>query len=177
MDCELSYIPERLKSINKQPVHFFALGEILFRRCKKEDKLTHFQKEARFFDISVNRRGFDKNNIFSEPEDVLFNFNTKNDFEKYEDQSFLCLEIKELNSNFQYEKMFNNSKNKVRIFLNHRIEPCNYSHCCFEIYFNEIEITTKETYEKSLKKDSELKDWCKFEITNMMIKEEVRLNW
>lgn len=175
MSCDLAYIPKRLHTGNRSPVLFFNIGENLFRRCKKEEENNHFDS-IQIIDISVNRRGFDSNNIFSEPEDVLFNFSSKNSFEKYEDQTFICLEIKELNENSTYEKIILNSNNKVRIFLNHRIEPCNYSHCCFEFYFNEEEVT-KENYKKGLRSDTNLKDWCKFELTSMMTKKEIRLNW
>lgn len=168
MDCELSYIPERLKSRDRQPIQFFRVREILYRRCKKEDIDTHFLKLSPFSDISVNRSGSIDEQL-SEPEDVLFNFSTRNNFEKYNDQTYISLEIKELNKNFQYDKFYSNSKNKVRIFLNHKIEPCNYSHCCFEIYFNDIEIISKEIYEKTIKKDTDIKDWCRLEIIKMMI--------
>ncbi|TAF73170.1 MAG: hypothetical protein EAZ53_13550 [Bacteroidetes bacterium] len=179
MNCELKHIPERLHSKNRNPVQFFNIGEVLFRRCKLEEKLNPFDYIS-VYDISVNRRGYDTENIFSEPEDVLFNFGNFHSFVKYDEQTFICLEIKELNESYQYEKLSDTllpTHNIAKIFLNHRIEPCNYSHCCFEIYFNNIEMKDKTIYDKHLKKDSILKTWCKNELAKMMIKEEIRLNW
>lgn len=177
MFCELSYIPKRLHLLEKKSIQYFSIGETLFRRCKKEEKLNHFDN-IQIFDISVNRRGLSTENILSEPEDVLLNFSPRNSFEKFDNDILITLEIKELNEDKQFEKIQENcsTKNTVRVFLNHRIEPCNYSHCCFEFYFNGEEVS-KENYKKSLRTDTELKDFCKFELTKMLIKEEVRLNW
>ena len=177
MECYLAHIPLRLHSKNKSAVLYFTLGEVLFTRCKHEVKNNPFNSFSSY-DISVNRQGFDENNIFSEPEDVLFNFST-DEFQKFENETYFNLEIKELNNKSQYEKFSDEylpTSNKVRIFLNHRIVPCNYSHCCLEIYFNQIEMN-KESYPNYLKKDSILKTWCKNELSKMIIRGEVRLNW
>lgn len=137
------------------------------------DPFSYFQ----LYDISVNRRGL-STNILSEPNDVLWNFKHINKFQKYS-QEIAYLEIIELTNNNVYVKTFTATSglpNTIEIKLTHKITECNYAHCVFEIWFNNQEVT-RDNYKDTLKRSSELKTWCKNELSKMQIKGQIKLNW
>ncbi len=191
MLCELSYIPPRLVWGGRPVVPTFKIGEKLFRRCKAEERENPFDSIS-LVDLSLNRGG-DEDFEFSVPRDVLFNTNPteKKMQQLFDDEVVVELEIMELNSKAQYKKKFyepeldqneekSNDQFCCEIFLRHKPDKCNYSHCAFEFYFKG-ELVTWSNYTKTLgKKNSEtskIRTKCKFEISRMIIKEEVRINF
>ncbi len=184
-DCELTYIPTNLLRFGRNDFNKFYIGEYLYFRCKEEVKNNPFDAIS-LVDLSHNRSGrwF---NIFSIPNDVLLNTNpTIEKPEEKFDLSIACLEIKEL-INRTYVKELREpevsggeilSQTKCVIQLKHKPINCNYSHCAFEFYFNDEEVTFKN-YGTTLgsKANKKLRTRCKHEISKMIIKEEVRINF
>ena len=189
MLCELQYIPEHLKRNGRAVIEDFYIGEYLYYRCKEENRLNPFDSIS-LRDISVNRSG-NLDNGFSYPEDVLYNTNPseKHPEEKF-DLSVTCLAIVELIEN-RYNKQLRQPESTLEvpnppnqlianIYLKHKPIECNYSHSAFEIYFNEIEVTSANYEETIGRKNSEtrkLRTMCKHELTIMIINEVVKINW
>jgi hypothetical protein len=177
MPCLLNHIPPRLHTNGRGDINYFSIGEFLFRRCPEKYRYNPFDTIS-LSDISVNRRGPDENTILSEPEDVLLNFNLENQKgEIITDEVVSALEIKELDSNMEYLKTEEVDGASCKIHLKHDKIECNYSHSAFKIFFNGDELDSFKKYSDSLKKHSILKTWCKNELSKMIIKEEVRINW
>lgn len=191
MSCKLSYIPKRLVWDCRPIVPTFKIGEKLFRRCKKEEKENPFDRIS-LVDLSLNRSG-DETFEFSRPSDVLYNTNPtiEKPQEIFTEEVVVQLEILELTNELQYQKVFFEpivGLNETQplgqfcceIFLRHKPDNCNYAHCSFEFYYKGEEVTWKN-YKTTLgKKNSEttkLRTLCKHEISRMMIKEEVRINF
>lgn len=175
MACLLNYIPQHLHANDRPNIAEFNIGEFLYRRCKIEEIDNPFDSLS-LVDISVNRQGFGEN-ILSTPEDVLYNTSQ----EKYPalqrfDMHVSYLEIEELNDQLAYEKSNAIEHNECTILLRHKKEECMYCHCAFEIYYNGTEMTW-ENYKDSLGRNSKLKTWCKLELSKMIMKEAVRINW
>lgn len=99
------------------------------------------------------------------------------------------MQILELNEHLQYEKQIdgiqvgsNGEQNNIycTIKLKHKSEDCNYAHSAFEFYYDDEEVTWenyKATLGKENKGHSKLRTKCKTEISKMILKEEVRINW
>ena len=126
-------------------------------------------------------------NIFSIPKDVLFNTSpTDKKPQEIFDMSIACLEIKELVKGTYHKELIepeggnlnNLNYSKCVIKLKHKPINCNYSHGAFEFYFNDVELTFKN-YETTLgsKANKKLRTKCKHEMSKMVIKQEVRINF
>jgi len=99
------------------------------------------------------------------------------------DEAIVPLQIMELGDEGQYKKAHTAATGKDLKFhvccicLKHKKEECNYSHAAFEIFYDGKELTSFEQYKNTLKKNSLLRTWCKTEISKMIIREEIWLNW
>lgn len=191
VSCNLSYIPARLVWGGRPIVQSFKIGEKLFRRCKEEERENPFDSIS-LVDLSLNRGG-DEEFQFSLPKDVLYNTNpteTKTQ-QVFDEEVVVALEIKELDAQSQYRKLFyepvgNQNEEQLygqfccEIFLRHKPDDCNYSHCSFEFYYKGEEVTWKNyktTLGKGNSETRKLRTKCKYEISRMIIKEEVRINF
>lgn len=179
MPCLIPYIPERLHRNNRLTVNEFRVGEFIYRRCTEEQKLNPFATIS-LIDISVNREGL--HDIFSMPDDALLNIYPDNGKgEKYLGYIVCEMVIRELTNDNFYYKEFEEIKevagttiiNRCFIRLMHKTEECNYAHCAFEIYFNNIEMSNQETYNANLNRNKFLRNWCRTELARMIIKEEI----
>lgn len=152
--CNLNYIPDHLKTKNKQIVESFCISELLFYRCDPQNIELPYDK-INLKDISHNRN-FNDNNLYG-PENVFINIDPKKGFERYTDLKYVTLEIKKLNNNITYYKKIikNNDSNEyiIEITLKHKPENCMYPHSAFEIKLNSEEITG-ENYKKTIGRDS-----------------------
>lgn len=187
MACEIPYIPNRLHRNGRENIVEFEIGELLFRRCPPNHVRNPFDSIS-LVDVSVNREGPEAGK-FCEEEDVLYiTIPNDGDKEKYE-ESICRMQILELNDNSQYEKRIdgkqagpNGEQNDISctIKLKHKSEDCNYAHSAFEFYYDEEEVTW-ENFKATLGKDNKghrkLRTTCKTEISKMILKEEVRINW
>ncbi len=180
MGCKIDYIPSRLHTNNRQDINEFYIAERLFRRCKEEEKINPFDTIS-LSDVSVNREGSGDNKL-SLPEDVLYNMNPDNGKGEKLNLSISYLNILELNNQNQYFKILcsynvNTSLTDIcQICLKHKKEDCNYSHSAFVFCYNGVEISNFEIY-KNTWKNKKLRTKCKNELSKMIIKEEVRINW
>lgn len=184
MACELPHIPTRLHENGRPNIDHFNISEYLFRRCDPSEIENPFAKIS-LVDISVNRSGI-AGSWLSQPEDVLYNTNPEKYGEVVKlDQSVAILEITELNAENQYHKSKTETRhlpkkepetNTCDIKLKHKKEQCNYAHCTFEIYYDNIQVSF-ENYNQTIKRNSLLRTWCKNELAKMIVKEEVRINW
>lgn len=147
----------------------------MYRRCKPEEKENPFGHIS-LVDLSVNRQGTTE--LLSEAKDVLLNTSPteKKPQQRFSELAIVTLEIKELAGCGTYDKAELIGENFCIIYLVHRPEPCNYAHAAFEIYYNGREVTFNN-YKKTLGKNNKLRTWCKQQLANMIVKEEVRLNW
>lgn len=189
MPCILHYIPPHLVKNGREPLALFYIGEFLYYRCEEAVKLNPFDSIS-LVDLSNNRSG-SQANFLSYPEDVLYNTNPTalKPQEKFDKLSIVCLEIVELENN-SYRKEFkepvnlpipnptNIQQNVCVINLKHKPIECNYSHCTFEFHFNTIEVTF-ENYKTTLgaKANKIIRTKCKQEISKMIIKEVIRVNF
>lgn len=182
MPCTIPYIPERLHTNERPDIPGFSLGEQLYRRCKEEEKSNPFDT-INLIDVSVNRQG-PNGNPLSQPDDVLLNDTPENGKGEVYNLTICYMTIMELDENNQYHKVNyqvtvkneNEETDSCTIFLKHKKLDCNYAHCAFEIFYNDVEMT-QLNYKKTLKKNTKLKTWCKNELSKMILKEEVRINW
>lgn len=176
MDCPLDYIPDRLHTNDRQPINEFGLHELLFRRCKLEEKENPFAKIS-LVDLSVNRQG-EIGEELCKPDDVLFNTHPEEGHiqARFDDQVIVVLEILEIAPSNTYEKLFEEDANNCRIILRHRPDPCNFSHSAFEIFYNQTEVTY-ENWKNTLGKNNKLRTKCRQEMAKMILREEVRINW
>lgn len=190
MPCLLKYIPPHLLSNGRDPLSFFSIGEYLYYRCEEAVKSNPFDAIS-LVDLSNNRSGTQANFI-SFPEDVLYNTNPTvlKPEEKFDKLSIACLEIVELNDDNNYIKEFkepvnlpvpnptNIQQNVCVINLKHKPIECNYSHCTFEFHFNNTEVTF-DNYKTTLgaKANKIIRTKCKLEISKMIIKELLRINF
>lgn len=189
MPCGLNYIPNHLIQNGRVPLGSFSIGEYLYFRCEESVKFNPFDNIS-LVDLSNNRSGT-PTNFLSHPEDVLYNTNPsvlKPD-QKF-NLSIACLEIVELNENSNYVKEFkepvtlpipnpsNIQQNICVINLMHKPIECNYSHCAFEFHFNNTEVTFAN-YKATLgaKANKIIRTKCKNEISKMIIKEVLRINF
>ncbi len=131
--CQLNYIPDKLRTNNREPFQTFHVGELLFMRCAP-DKLSNPYNSITISDLSHNRRGSEENPV-SESEDVLYNIRPDIDFEKYTDKVVCTIRILDLNADNKYDKSFTEDGNTATIRLIHEPEPCMYPHCVFRILF------------------------------------------
>lgn len=182
MSCQIPYIPERLHINNRPHVGEFFYGEILYRRCPK-DKVKNPFDGISLVDLSVNRQGAPLDEPLCEPGDVLFNMVPENGKGERLDEAVVPLKILELDEEKQYLKSQSATTsgevpvtNNCTIHLRHKVEPCNYAHAAFEVYYNGEEMTF-DNYKQTLKKNTLLRTWCKNEISKMILHEEVWINW
>ena len=184
--CNIPYIPERLHTNDKPDIPVFELGEHLYYRCKPEHLDQPFDG-IKIFDLSVNRQGH-KNNLLSNPEDVLFNINPENGKGELLDTAIITLEIIEISENNTYEKTINHegedgegNPKTYSCFLKllHDKLVCNYAHSIFKIKFEQETVTRdnwKITLGKKGKSVTELRTKCKLEFEEMIRNNEVRIN-
>lgn len=185
--CALNYIPIHLVRNGRKNLDKFFLGEFLYYRCEEAVKLNPFDKIS-LIDLSHNRSGtwF---NFLSVPEDVLYNTNPLKP-EKKINLSIACLKIEELVDNTYIKEIKEPPDNPATplipdqlvciIKLKHKPIECNYSHCAFEFYYNGVEVTLKNsnaTLGHKSSKPTKLRTRCKHEISKMIIKEVVRINF
>lgn len=150
MDCILDYIPTRLHTKDRPVLETFNIGEELYYRCKGNGCRKPYDQIS-LFDISHNRN-FSKKEEYPK-EDVLFNINEGDDFDKY-DSNIIVLIIKDLENAKTYVKELiseNEPDLKVNIKLLHAPVPCMYTHSVFEISINET-IISEENYKNILGK-------------------------
>lgn len=185
--CELVYIPCHLVKNGRKNLDKFFLGEFLYYRCEEAVKSNPFDKIS-LIDLSHNRSGtwF---NFLSKPEDVLYNTNPLKP-EQIIDLSIACLKIEELIDNAYIKEIKEPADNPATpiipeqlvcvIKLKHKPIECNYSHCAFEFYLNNTEVTF-DNYRTTLGHKSsnptKIRTRCKHEISKMIIKEVVRINF
>ena len=157
---------------------------MIYRRCPAANIEDPFNT-IKLADVSVNRQG-PAEQVYSEPEDVLFNYNPENGKGETLDEAIVSMRISEVNFEGKYVKSETYSQpskkdgnpvsNICEIQLKHKMDVCNYSHCAFEIFYNGEQMTF-ENYKKSLQKNSYLKSWCKNELSKMIIRKEIKINW
>jgi len=172
LDCQLTYIPDRLHLKNKQIIHEFIVGEKLYYRSKPEN-LTKPYDNISLRDISHNRNFND--DIAYPMNDVLFNTDLDDDREIYEGLEVVLLVITELQNETTFKKEIIYSQNlediKVMIKLKHDPIPCMYPHSVFEISVNN-EIVNQNNYNSILGKKnktySNLRSEIRQELTSMI---------
>lgn len=188
--CQLAYIPDRLIPNGRQILETFSIGEFLYHRCKEQVKSDPFNSIS-LVDLSVNRSGIAEN-VLSIPADVLFNTNpTIEKVEEVFDLAICSMEIMELNDGKKYIKelteppLIEGEQSTAGqlvciIYLKHKPDKCNYSHSSFEFYFNGEEVTFAN-YDTTLGRGNsptrKLRTRCKHEISKMIIKEELKINF
>lgn len=174
--CDLPHIPERLHTKERPALENFFIDEELYWRCKPEIDLPY--QEISLTEISHNRQG-KSDNPLSIATDVLWNTDKSRDFVKYE-YDVIVLKIKELHSDFNYIKEFNETVSdkdlSVIIQLIHDPIACNYAHSVFRYKCNGI-IVAFENYKETLghKRAKRLRIHCKLELQAMILRRELRL--
>jgi len=166
--CQLSYIPEYLRTNGREPFQAFRIGELLFMRCTPE-KLSNPYNSITISDLSHNRRGNEESPL-SESTDVLYNIRPDLDFEKYPDKVVCTIRILDLNNENKYDKSFEDNGDIATIQLIHDPEPCMYPHCIFRILFNG-EVVTYDNYKDNIKKANKLRNSLKTELASMIVTE------
>lgn len=173
MQCELQYIPERLKTLDKPIVNIFSIGELLYYRCKRDD-LDNPYKGLSIAELSHNRSGIDNN--ISELEDVLYNIVPEKGVEKF-DLEVCILKIVDLTNDNKYHKEFPEEPHekitsKATMDLLHEPEPCMYPHCVFRVHLNGEKIT-RDNYKTTLNKSPEIQSMIKQELAKMILRQEI----
>jgi hypothetical protein len=162
--CQLTYIPKRLHTNDKEPVEVFNVGEFLYRRCKPEDLLNPYNSIS-LAEISHNRAG-EKLHIVSYENDVLINIVKDLGFERYDNMVVCKIKILDLTANGQYNKSFNDDKGNVaKIMLLHEPEPCMYPHCVFRVWYNE-EVAKMDN--KQYTRNNQIRIKLKHELAGMI---------
>lgn len=147
MQCNLSYIPERLHFNGNEIINKFYIGEELYYRCNLGKCQKPYQGIS-LYDISHNRNFKDSSKY--PKEDVLFDINESSSIELIPNKEINTSVIKSLNENGTYEKIIFSDANpdlSVNIKLIHTPLPCMYPHCSFQISFNGT-VLNKENYDK-----------------------------
>lgn len=188
MDCPLTYIPEHLHTGDKPDIARFFINEILFRRCRPEDRLAPL--DVPLYDVSLNRQG-NPDALISVSDDVLWNADPEQPQpgKRYDGWQVAHLRVMELTPEHQYEKTcaYTGSDGNGKpltisctIRLKHDMLPCNYAHTVFQFEYGG-QVVTKANYKQTLGKKgtmySELRTRCKEELHNMNIKEEIWIEW
>ncbi len=151
--CNLDYIPDRLHWNDKPILTQYAVGDTIYRRSKP-DELDNPFKSISLTDLSHNI-GVNCGIKISEEADVLFSIIESESVEVYSDKLPCTLEIKSLDSNNIYCKLFGPILNKENISylavmeLIHKPVGCMYPHCVFRIIMNDTEVTFKN-YKETL---------------------------
>lgn len=144
--CDLPYIPLELHSDGKPLIKEFAIGDIVYRRCKEEELENPFAGIS-LTELSHNL-GTNKTAKISEKTDVLYSIKAEDDFETYT-LEVCTLKIISLNPANVYSKPFEENKGGVKhiaeIEFLHDPVSCMYPHCIFRIWLNG-EIVTHENY-------------------------------
>lgn len=173
MQCDLEYIPVRLKTLDKEALETFSIGEHLYYRCKPE-VLENPYKGISVAEVSHNRSG--ENNTISNVEDVLYNIVPGLNFEKH-DLEICTLEIKDLNQENKYHKEFPldpdpKITSTATMDLLHDPHPCMYPHSMFRVYLDG-ELITLENYKGTLNKSPQIRSMIKHELAKMILRKEV----
>ena len=173
-ECNLHYIPERLRKGNKNILDYFEVGEFLYRRCDEKEMENPFATPS-IAELSHNRGGL-KENILCEAGDVLYNINIGDEFEKYEDKKVCTLVIKDLNEQKKYKKAYIQEKDSETyncvIELLHEPDPCMYPHCVFRVWLGN-EIVTPDNHKKKLGKLHQIRNSLREELASMIVKKQV----
>jgi len=175
--CQIEYIPHHLKRNGRDPINEFFISERLYKRWKNPNT-NHPYTDISLTDLSHNRQGTSEN-ILSEPSDVLFNIDSKDGCERY-DEAYIAIEIMELTDDQKYYKEIVDDKNSAiwaEITLEHTPLVCNYSHCEFVFYFKGEKVkwvnygaTLGSTEAKTVRKT------CRNELSKMFVRKEIWLN-
>ncbi len=173
MQCNLEYIPVRLRTLDKASLDTFSVGENLYYRCKL-DVLENPYKGISVAEVSHNRSG--ENNSISNAEDVLFNVVPELDFEKHE-LEICVLEIKDLNPESKYHKKFPPEPDPkivatATMDLLHDPHPCMYPHSIFRVHLDG-ELITMDNYKTTLNKSPQIRSMIKQELAKMILRREV----
>lgn len=173
MQCNLEYIPVRLKTEDKPPLETFSVGEYLYYRCKPE-VLENPYIGISVAEVSHNRSGVD--NVISVEEDVLYNIVPELGVEKHH-LSICTLEIKDLNEDSKYHKKFPQEPDPkidstATIDLLHDPAPCMYPHSLFRVHLNG-ELVTLDNYKTTLNKSHQIRSMIKTELAKMILRREV----
>lgn len=175
-ECELPYIPERLHQGNRGPISTFEVGEHLYFRCNAE-VLDNPYKSISITELSHNRKGLSSETL-SNPDDVLFNINLDETEERYTGLEICTIEIKSLDSNYQYVKNFTESKNNVdhncTFKLIHDPAVCMYPHCVFRVWINN-ELITYDNYNQTIKKLNKIRAFLKEDLASMILQRELQI--
>lgn len=178
-ECSLPQIPARLHASGRPVLPFFEVGEWLYRRCKPAEVANPYATIS-LTDLSVNRTGPAEVAPLCEAQDVLRNFSHSDTKEWIEDQVAVAMVIKEVNQGrtYRYEatQTIGEIVDTCILELTHAQEPCNYSHSAFKLFLNGDEVTF-DNYKSTLgeKKCRKLRDQCRFELSKMIVKNEVWL--
>ena len=176
-ECTLPYIPQRLHTNNKLKIAKFEVGEFLYRRCKPEELENPF-KNITITELSHNRGGF-RNNLFCNPDDVLFSIKKDEAFEEYEGNVVCYLEIKSLNDKNKYRKEYTQTKNNDEyncvMELLHEPEPCMFPHCVFRVWINN-EIVTRDNCKETINKLKTIRTSLKEELASMIYNRQISQN-
>jgi hypothetical protein len=174
--CEISYIPERLHSLDRPPINKFAVGELLYFRCTSEELDNPFTKIS-IAELSHNRSG--EHGSLGGQDDVLFNILPGNNFERYPGLEICTLQIVELKEDGTYSKDFQQEKNQqlhnANLQLIHDPLPCMYPHCVFRVTLDGT-LITKSNFKDTIGKLKEIKNKIKQEIASMILIKEVSQN-
>lgn len=193
MPCHIPYIPKYLHSDGRQNIDEFYLEELLFRRCNRGRRQDPFD-DISLVDLSMNRGGPPNGQHLCKDEDVLYNTTPEDGKGEKYDMDVSYLRIKELDSDGHYRKELSHTQENqgqlpiqasCLIRLRHKMEECNYPHSAFEFYYGGVEETGTEVtfanYKTTLGRQnrahSALRTMCKHEISKMIVREEVRINW
>lgn len=171
--CSLTYIPKRLHWDNKPTIEEFEVGDIVYRRCKKEE-LENPYTSLSLTELSHNL-GTSKNIEISKEKDTLFSIIESEDIEVY-NLEICTLTIKSLNHLNSYTKKFEENKNgKIYIakmdFL-HDPVSCMYPHCIFRIWLNDVVITF-QNYKTTLKTTNKIRTEIRQELGSMIRRKEI----
>lgn len=170
--CNLDYIPDRLHWNAKPLITQYSVGDLIFRRISPDEFENPFAKVS-LRDLSHNI-GINLGNEVSQGDDVLFSISEADEIQFYEGKYPCTLEIKSLNVDNVYFKLFgflnqNNEKFDATMELVHKPEECMYPHCVFRITMNNLEVTSAN-YKQTLghKKLAQLRTVIREELAAMI---------
>lgn len=150
--CRRAYIPIALRRSGRPDVNQFTNGDILFRREKNGEHISKFP-DIELYDISVNRQKI--NDFISEKDDVLWNTDGDESFERYDNYQVIELvitSISEDNTIFENVRNFDEDESSRRpytIKIKHDSTECNYFHS--EILVSvDGELLNETNYEEKL---------------------------
>lgn len=172
-DCQIDYIPNRLHWNEREVLEIFHPEEFLYRRLNKDQEKKAPYSTISLIDLSFNRSGIGAT-IISEREDVLWNFDTKIGFQRYE-LEISDLKVGFLNLEVDSKRIFNcpdyGNDNETIMQVVHDPDDCNYAHSVICFYYNGVE-TTFDNWKETLgsKRCKKLRKTIKDELHKAMVR-------